>query len=156
MSDAGRTSNPWRRSSGRSACDFRMQQAHRAAERGELEAGHRLLGDRGAAEHLAAFEHQRTQPGAREIGAAGQAVVAAADDDRVVTFGQANPRWHAPDGMQKWRGCGRRLACRPRNHWAQNLRQPTMRACRGAWMASFDWRDRLAGLFVRALSLHSI
>ena len=51
--------------------------------------GKHLLGDGRAAEHVTAFEHQHLAPGAREIRRRGQAVVAAADDDRVDTAPRA-------------------------------------------------------------------
>ena len=66
-----------------------MQQAHQIAEDGELEAGHDLLRHRGAADHVPALEHERLQAGASEIGAAGQPVVAAPDDDGVVALRHA-------------------------------------------------------------------
>ena len=43
--------------------DLRPQQAQRVGERREREAGHQLLGDRGAADQVALLEHQRAQPG---------------------------------------------------------------------------------------------
>ena len=46
--------------------------------------GPELLGDRGAADEMAPLEDQGLQAGLREIGAVDEAVVAAADDDRVV------------------------------------------------------------------------
>ena len=66
--------------------DPRVQEAHQIAEDGKLEAGHDLLGHRRAAEHGATLQHQRLQAGAREIGAAGQSVMAASDDDRVIAL----------------------------------------------------------------------
>ena len=72
-----------------------MQQAHQIAEDGEVEAGHHLLGHGRAAEHVAPLKHQRLQAGAREIGAAGQSVMAASDDDRVIPFGHPS----APDDL---------------------------------------------------------
>ena len=46
--------------------------------------GPQLLGDRGAADEVAALEDEHLQAGLGEVGAVDQAVVAAADDDRVV------------------------------------------------------------------------
>ncbi|MGY4439882.1 hypothetical protein ACVW04_002664 [Bradyrhizobium sp. LM2.3] len=43
----------------------------------------KLLRDRGPADHLAALDHAHAQAGHREIGRAGQAVMASADDDDV-------------------------------------------------------------------------
>ena len=43
-----------------------------------------LLGDRGAADEAAALEHQHVEPRLGEVRRVGQAVVASADDDRVV------------------------------------------------------------------------
>ena len=42
-----------------------------------------FLGDRGAAQHAAALEHAHLEAGAGEVRGAGEAVVAAADDDGV-------------------------------------------------------------------------
>jgi hypothetical protein len=64
--------------------DVRAQQAQRVRERGEVKAGYQFLGDRCAADERAALDDQRPQPGLGQIGAVDQAVVATADDDRVV------------------------------------------------------------------------
>ena len=66
------------------ADDLGPQQRDDVRADGELEAGEHLLGDRGAAEHVPPLEHEHLPPGAREIGRVDEAVVAAADDDRVV------------------------------------------------------------------------
>ena len=63
--------------------DLRPQQAQRVGERREREARHQLLGDGGAADHRVLLEHQRAQAGLAEVRRVGEAVVAAADDDRV-------------------------------------------------------------------------
>ena len=68
---------------------LRMQKAHQIAEYREFEAGHDLFGHRRAADHMAALEHERLQPGAGEVGAAGQPIVAAPDDDGVVPLRHA-------------------------------------------------------------------
>ena len=70
------------------ADDLGPQQADDVAEDREPEAREDLLGDRRAAEDVALLEDERLQPGAGEVGGADQAVVAAADDDRVVGLGQ--------------------------------------------------------------------
>ena len=49
-----------------------------------------LAADRGAADPGHALDHEHLEPGSREIGGVGQAVVARADDDRVV-FRQFSP-----------------------------------------------------------------
>ena len=67
------------------ADDLRPQQRDDVRADGEMEAGKDLFGDRRAAEHVAALEHEHLPPGAGQICGRGQAVVAAADDDRVVT-----------------------------------------------------------------------
>ena len=67
------------------ADDLRPQQRHDVRADRELEAGEDLLGDRGAAEHVPALEHEHLAARARQVGGAGQPVVAAADDDRVVS-----------------------------------------------------------------------
>src|SRR5579863_7756259 len=51
---------------------------------GKLEAGKHLFGDRRAAQHVPALEHQNLLPGARQIRGVDQTVVSATDDDRVV------------------------------------------------------------------------
>ena len=66
------------------ADDLRPQQRHDVRADREAEAGEHLFGHRGAAEDVAALEHEHLPPGAGEIGRRCQAVVAAADDDRVI------------------------------------------------------------------------
>ena len=66
------------------ADDLGPQQAHDVGEHRELEAREDLLGHRGAADQRAPLEHQRLAARARQVGRGDQAVVAAADDDRVV------------------------------------------------------------------------
>ena len=50
----------------------------------KLKPGSQLLGDRGAADEVAALEDERLEAGLGQVGAVDQAVVAAADDDGVV------------------------------------------------------------------------
>ena len=50
----------------------------------KLESGKHFFGDRRAAEHVPALEHQHFFARAREIGGIHQTVVSAADDDDVV------------------------------------------------------------------------
>ncbi len=69
------------------ADDLRAQQADHVGEFGEAIAGEDLLGDRRAADDVAALEDHHLLAGARQIGAGDQAVVAGADDDRVVVIG---------------------------------------------------------------------
>ena len=64
------------------------EQADDVAEDREAEAREELLGDGGAAEHVALLEDEGLQPGAGEVGRADEAVVAATDDDGVVGLGQ--------------------------------------------------------------------
>ncbi len=71
------------------ADDLGPQQRHHVRADRELEAGKHLFGDGGAAEHVPALEHEHLASRAGEVGGAGQPVVPAADDDRVVT--------HAPN-----------------------------------------------------------
>ena len=49
-----------------------------------LKPGEDLFGDRGAADDVPALEDQHFAAGARQVRGGGQAVVARADDDRVV------------------------------------------------------------------------
>ncbi len=67
--------------------DLRAQQAHDVREDAEAEAREDLLGERRAAEDLATLEDERPEATPGEIGRADEAVVAAADDDRVVALG---------------------------------------------------------------------
>ncbi len=67
--------------------DLRVQQADGVTGRGIAEAGHELLGDRGAADDRAPFEHGDAQPGARQVAGTGEAVVAGTDDQDVETGG---------------------------------------------------------------------
>ena len=70
--------------------DVGTQQAERVRERGEVEPGDQLLGDRRATDDVPALDDQRAQAGLGQVGAVDQSVVTATDDDRVVrTFG-----WH--------------------------------------------------------------
>ena len=64
--------------------DLGPQQAQRVGERGEREPGPQLLGDGRAADERALLEDERPQAGLGQVRRVGQAVVAAADDDRVV------------------------------------------------------------------------
>ena len=73
------------------ADDLRAEQRHDVREDRESEAREDLLGDRRAAEDVALFEDQGLHPGPGEIRGADEAVVAAADDDRVVALGQPEP-----------------------------------------------------------------
>ena len=84
------------------ADDLGAQQAHDVREDREAEAREELLGDGRAAEDVAPLEDERLHPGAGQVGGADQAVVAAADDDRVVALGQLlPPRDPAPsDGSE--------------------------------------------------------
>ena len=66
------------------ANDLRPQQRDHVGANGKLEAGKDLFGHRGAAQHVAALQHQDFLAGARQIGGVHQAVVAAADHDGVV------------------------------------------------------------------------
>ncbi|MGY2848014.1 hypothetical protein ACVMDN_005268 [Bradyrhizobium sp. USDA 4510] len=63
--------------------DLRIEQAHRVGGDRIAEARAKFFGDRSAADHLAAFHDLHAQPGHREIGRAGEAVVPRTDDDDV-------------------------------------------------------------------------
>ena len=67
--------------------DRLRQQAHevRVARQARVDAGPRALGDRRAADVVAALEHEHRAPRARQVGGGDEAVVAAADDDGVVS-----------------------------------------------------------------------
>ena len=67
------------------AQDRRRQQAHHVGEHRDLVLrSPRLLGDGGAADDVAALEHDGALAGAGEVGRGDEPVVAAADDDGVV------------------------------------------------------------------------
>jgi hypothetical protein len=72
------------------ADDLRPEQRHDVRQDRETETREDLLGDRRAPEHVPLLQHDRLQPRTREIGGTDQAVVAAADHDRVVALGHAN------------------------------------------------------------------
>ena len=63
--------------------DAWIEQAHRVGGDRVAEAGVKLLGHRGAADQLAAFDHVHAQSRHGEIGRASQAVMAGTDDDDV-------------------------------------------------------------------------
>jgi hypothetical protein len=69
------------------ANDVRAQQADDVGEDGELEAGIDLLGDAGAADEIALFQHQHLLAGFRQVSGGHQAVVPAADNNGVVLSG---------------------------------------------------------------------
>ena len=74
------------------ADDLGPEERHDVREDREAEAREDLLGDRRAAEDVAPLEDQRLHPGPGEIGRADEAVVAAADDDRVVALATNPPQ----------------------------------------------------------------
>ena len=59
------------------------------ARQARVDAGPRALGDRRAADVVAALEHEHRAPGARQVGGGDEAVVAAADDHHVVSRSRA-------------------------------------------------------------------
>jgi hypothetical protein len=63
--------------------DLRAEHRHHVRRARHPPAGRDLLGHAGAAEQVAALEHADPQAGAGQIRGGGEAVVAAADDDRV-------------------------------------------------------------------------
>ena len=66
------------------ADDLRPEEADDVRGDARLEARPNLFGDRGATQDVAALEDNDLQPGAGKVSGAGQAVMAAADDDRVI------------------------------------------------------------------------
>jgi hypothetical protein len=68
------------------ANDFRTKKRDDVGKNGKLEAGNDFFRDSSAAENVAALEDQNFLTRAREIGGIHKAVVAAADDNDVVTF----------------------------------------------------------------------
>src|SRR5437868_7032726 len=68
------------------ADDLGPQQAHDIGKDREAEAREHFLAHRRAADALAPLEYKNLAPRAREIGGAGETVVAAADDDGVVAL----------------------------------------------------------------------
>ena len=67
---------------------LRLQQRHRVRRDRIAEPRMELLGHRRAADHVAPFEHGDLQPRLGEISRADEAVVAAADQDRVAVVGR--------------------------------------------------------------------
>jgi hypothetical protein len=65
--------------------DFRAQQRDDVRADGEAKALEHLFGNGGAAEDMAALEHEHLPPGFRQICRGCQAVVPTADDDDVVS-----------------------------------------------------------------------
>ena len=63
--------------------DLRIEQADGVGRDRIAEPGMEFLRHRGAADHLAALDHLHAQAGHRQIGRAGEAVMARADDDDV-------------------------------------------------------------------------
>ena len=82
------------------ADDLRIEQAHSVGRDRVAEARMKLLRDRGAADHLAALDDAHAQARHREIGRAGEAVMASADDDDVgfAHEGFKNVPWSFRDG----------------------------------------------------------
>ena len=74
------------------ADDLGPKQRHHVGGDAEAEAGDDLLGDGRAAEHVAALEHDHAHAGAGEVRGRDQAVVPAADHDRVVALRHARAR----------------------------------------------------------------
>src|SRR5262249_12650018 len=62
---------------------LRIEQAYRVARRRIAESRMEFFRDGGTAQHASPFEDANLDPGAGEIGGAGQTVVTAADDDDV-------------------------------------------------------------------------
>ena len=85
--------------------DLRLQHRDDVGGAGDALAGPDFLGHAGAAEDRPALEDADAHPGACEVCGGGQAVVAAADDDRVVcsrgTGGRCR-RAGACDGLHRW------------------------------------------------------
>ena len=63
--------------------DLRIEQADGVGRDRIAEPGMEFLGHRGAADHLAALDHLHAQAGHRQIGRAGEAVMAGSDDEDV-------------------------------------------------------------------------
>jgi hypothetical protein len=68
------------------ANDFGAEERDYVGTFGEEEAGDDFFGDSGAAEYVAAFEDENLFAGFGKVGGINQAVVAAANDDCVVTL----------------------------------------------------------------------
>ena len=117
---SGETSDrPWLVSA-ELAGDGRPQPADRVGERRDADAGRQLLGDGRAADPVAGLEDEHAEAAGCEVGGRGQAVVAGADDDRVVAGGRSPSSGHLPAaGLAgprarrggRWRPSGRRPGC---------------------------------------------
>jgi hypothetical protein len=66
------------------ADDLGAEEAVDVGGRGDFETGENLFGDAGTADDVAALEHEHLPACLREVARGHEAVVAAADDDRVV------------------------------------------------------------------------
>ncbi len=117
--------------------DVRPEEAEGVRERREPEARSELLGDRRPADDVAPLEDERPQAGLGEVGPVDEAVVAAADDDRVV----------APVARRGRLRCGR-LRClrlrRSRRGRLRHVRPSFARGCREA-AASRERRSTRSG-----------
>ncbi len=77
------------------ANDLRPEQAHHVREDGEREPGKDLLAQRRAADLLATLDHEDALPASRQVRCADQAVVPAADHDRVVFLSHRYARFRS-------------------------------------------------------------
>ena len=93
------------------ADDLRPQQAHDVREHREREAGEDLLAHRRPADPLAALEDDDALAGTREVRGRDEAVVAAADDDRVVARAHARFRSGSKKGFLTTRAAARLRRC---------------------------------------------
>jgi hypothetical protein len=71
------------------ADDTLLQQARQISGGGDAVTGPDLLGDRASTDHLALFQYEHAAAGTRQVRGGYQAVVAAADDDDIVSFGHS-------------------------------------------------------------------
>ena len=119
--------------------DLRAQQAHDVGQDAERVAGDDLVARRGAAQDVALLEDQRLPAGLRQVGGGRQAVVAPADDHRVVALG--HPRLllrravRIRFGRPATRACAagrRRAGRRPSPRRASASPRPSTRPGRGS------------------------
>src|SRR6266550_8809978 len=106
------------------ANDLGSEQRDDVGEHRELEAREDLFGDGGAADSRPALEHQHRLLGAREVGGRDEAVVPAADDDRVVAL-HARLR----SGLKKGSGVTWAFACLRRCSTVTSMRTSVPGAC---------------------------
>ena len=116
-----------------------MQQAGEVGAGRHADAGEGLFDGAGAADAFAAFEHEDALAGARQVGGAGRAVVAGADDDDV-------PRARG-DLLERRRQADLAQELPPWRTWWKYLRQTCDRKEESMFSAGIVESLRLSNMF---------